>query len=86
MIAALGSTATTYAEAINDDLVKAHVQEAIDTYNADRAISNAQTVKKFAFLDEDLSLAGGELTPTLKLKRRIVEKKHADTIEGMYKA
>ncbi len=41
-------------------------------------------IKKFVLLEEEWSIAGGELTPTLKLKRRQVLKKYATEIESLY--
>jgi long-chain acyl-CoA synthetase len=40
--------------------------------------------KKFLFLARDFSVEGGELTPTLKVRRRIVEERHRAAIEGLY--
>jgi len=48
--------------------------------------SNASTVKKFSILPWDFSVEGNELTPTLKLKRSVVEKKYNDIIEKVYGA
>ncbi|XP_056637858.1 very long-chain-fatty-acid--CoA ligase bubblegum-like isoform X2 [Diorhabda sublineata] len=48
------------------------------------ATSNAQTIKKVAVLPADFSVPTGELGPTMKVKRRIVEQKYADIIEKMY--
>jgi long-chain acyl-CoA synthetase len=62
--------------------VRALVQEALDEVNA-RYAKVAQ-VKKFAILDHDLSVETGELTPTLKVKRRVVEEKYADVLDGLY--
>jgi long-chain acyl-CoA synthetase len=46
--------------------------------------ANVEQVKKFAILDCDLSQAGGELTPTLKVKRNIVEEKYAEILDSLY--
>ncbi|HXA55070.1 MAG TPA: long-chain fatty acid--CoA ligase, partial [Solirubrobacteraceae bacterium] len=46
--------------------------------------ATVEQVKKFAILACDLSQAGGELTPTLKVKRNVVEQKHADVLESLY--
>ncbi len=46
--------------------------------------ANVEQVKKFAILECDLSQAGGELTPTLKVKRNIVEEKYAEVLDSMY--
>ncbi|KAF2360621.1 Argonaute linker 2 domain [Trinorchestia longiramus] len=60
------------------------IQAAIDTYNRDLAISNAQRVQRWMVLSHDFSLATGELNNTLKLKRSVAAKLHADIIEEMY--
>ena len=43
-----------------------------------------EQVKKFALLERELSQEAGELTPTLKVKRRVIASKFADTIERLY--
>ena len=43
-----------------------------------------QTIKKFILLPRDFSVDGGELTPTLKLKRKVIYSKYQDRIERMY--
>ncbi|MBK9302974.1 MAG: hypothetical protein IPM94_03540 [bacterium] len=42
------------------------------------------TVKKFALLERELTLENDELTPTLKVRRRVIQKKYATVIDGMY--
>ena len=49
-----------------------------------KAISNAQRVQKFTILDADFSVDGGELTPTLKMKRKIINQKYEGYINSMY--
>jgi long-chain acyl-CoA synthetase len=47
-------------------------------------LAQYETIKRFALLDRDFTFDGGELTYTLKLKRRVIEKEYADVIEGLY--
>ncbi|NOZ78811.1 MAG: long-chain fatty acid--CoA ligase [Acidobacteria bacterium] len=58
------------------------INEAIAGIN--RGLSQHEKVRKFALLDRELSLAEGEITPTLKVKRRVVTERYRDLIEGMY--
>ena len=80
---AIGSSATTVAEAKADPKLAKAVQEGIDRANA-AAASRAQKVQKFVVLDTELSVPGGELTATQKLKRDVVAKKYSAEIESMY--
>jgi len=58
------------------------VQEIVDTVNRDRV--RVEQIKKFAILPRDFSQEEGEVTPTLKLRRRIVHEHFADEIENLY--
>ncbi|HTR88943.1 MAG TPA: AMP-dependent synthetase/ligase [Solirubrobacteraceae bacterium] len=62
--------------------VRALVQEALDKANAKYA--QVEQVKRFAILDHDLSQETGELTPTLKVKRNVVNEKYRDLLDGLY--
>jgi long-chain acyl-CoA synthetase len=62
--------------------VRALVQAELDRANAKYA--QVEQVKKFAILDHDLSQATGELTPTLKVKRNVVNEKYADVFDSLY--
>ncbi len=78
-----GSKARTVEEAASDEGVKRAIQEGLDRANV-RATSNAQRVQKFSILPEDFSVPGGELGPTLKLKRHLVLRKYATQINNFY--
>jgi long-chain acyl-CoA synthetase len=64
------------------DEVRALIQEQIDRANAKYA--QVEQVKKFIILDHDLSQATGELTPTLKVKRNIVNDKYSELFDALY--
>ena len=49
-------------------------------------LGRAEQVKRFAILPRDLSIEEGEITPTLKLRRRVCEEHFRDLIEGLYSA
>ncbi len=66
----------------NEPKVQALVQEALDKANAKYA--QVEQVKRFAILDHDLSQETGELTPTLKVKRNVVNEKYKDTFDSLY--
>lgn len=61
---------------------RAHVQAGIDAVN--RELAKYESIKKFTLLPEDFSVEGGELTPTQKIKRKIVGERYASQIEAMY--
>jgi long-chain acyl-CoA synthetase len=64
------------------DAMRDEVQRAVDEVNA--RVGRVEQVKKFKILAEDLSQATGELTPTLKVKRNVVNEKFADEVEKLY--
>jgi long-chain acyl-CoA synthetase len=70
------------ASLVEADEVVALIQEILDRANAKYA--KVEQIKKFALLDHDLTQEAGELTPTLKLKRNVVNEKYADVFEGLY--
>ena len=49
-----------------------------------RTLARYETIKRFAILPRELSIEDGELTPTLKLKRRVIHQNHAEEIERLY--
>ncbi|KAM6944715.1 long-chain-fatty-acid--CoA ligase ACSBG2-like isoform 1-T2 [Lycodopsis pacificus] len=59
------------------------IQEGMDRSNA-RATSNAQKIQKWVILERDFSVSGGELGPTLKLRRPIVVKMYQEEINELY--
>ncbi len=70
------------AELVQTDEVRDLVQNELDRANAKYA--RVEQVKKFALLDHDLTQETGELTPTLKLKRNVVNERYEDVFESLY--
>ena len=79
----INSEATNIVEAINDDNIKFYIQKCIDEVNK-KAVSRAQLVRKWTILPNEFSIDSGELTPTMKLKRKVVSQKYAKVIDKMY--
>ncbi|WP_158882643.1 AMP-dependent synthetase/ligase [Amycolatopsis anabasis] len=73
----------TVAELADDPELRAEVQAAVD--EANKAVSHAESIKKFTILTRDFTEAGGEITPSLKLKRNVVSKNYATDIEALYR-
>jgi long-chain acyl-CoA synthetase len=63
-------------------LVRAELQKAVDDVN--EQFARIEQVKRFTVLARDLTLADGELTPTLKVKRQVVYKRYADVFAALY--
>jgi long-chain-fatty-acid--CoA ligase ACSBG len=79
----LGSTLVNTEDARECNILKKFIENSIIKANK-KAVSNAQTVKKFRILLDDFSVATDELTPTLKLKRSIILKKNQSVIDELY--
>nr|XP_056700369.1 long-chain-fatty-acid--CoA ligase ACSBG2 [Euleptes europaea] len=83
----LGSKASKVSQIIasKDPAVYGAIQKGITAVN-DQAVSNAQKVQKWVILDKDFSINGGELGPTMKLKRPVVVKMYKQQIDQLYSA
>ncbi|MDG5799170.1 long-chain fatty acid--CoA ligase [Marinilabiliaceae bacterium ANBcel2] len=69
-------------ELIGMDKVKELFQKEIDGYN--RVLGVHEQIKRFRLVPEEWSAAGGELSPTLKLRRRVLYVKYADLLRDIY--
>ena len=58
------------------------IGEAVKRLNAD--LASYETIKKFKILQHDFTQEAGELTPTLKVKRKFVTTKYQDVLDGFY--
>ena len=82
----MGSSTTKVSEILNEcanGCVKTAIQKGIDNANA-KATSRAAQIKKWTILPNELSIQGGELGPTLKLRRHTFSKKYHCEIDSLY--
>ncbi|THJ04523.1 long-chain fatty acid--CoA ligase [Nocardioides sp.] len=77
-----GMEGASYTELVRSEKVKAMVGEYVDELN--QQLNRWETVKKWELLDHDLTIESGELTPSLKVKRNVVEANNKDLIDGFY--
>jgi long-chain acyl-CoA synthetase len=68
---------------VNREDVIALYDEIVSGLN--RELSQYERIKRFALLPKEFSIDSGELTPTLKVKRKVVEDRWRDVIEGLYR-
>jgi long-chain acyl-CoA synthetase len=74
-----GGVAELVGHAALREAIAAAVQEAND------AVSRAESIREFTILPQDLTIDAGELTPTLKVRRAVVEDRYRDAIETIYR-
>ncbi|XP_068175883.1 LOW QUALITY PROTEIN: long-chain-fatty-acid--CoA ligase ACSBG2-like [Antennarius striatus] len=81
----LGSSAMRVSEIVEgrDKVIHDAIQDGINRVNK-KATSNAQRIQKWVILDRDFSVSGGELGPTMKLKRPVVVEMYKEQIENFY--
>ena len=77
-----GLGGSTIEELLDEPEVKAFFARAVERVNA--GLGRFEQIKKFRVLPKPLSIEDGDLTPTMKVKRRVVEQKYAHLIEEMY--
>ncbi|MEU4764515.1 long-chain fatty acid--CoA ligase [Actinosynnema sp. NPDC023794] len=72
----------TVADLVDDETLRGVIQAAVD--EANQAVSKAEAIKKFRILPVDFTEAGGEMTPSLKLRRAVVATTYKQDIESIY--
>lgn len=77
------TSCSTISDMINSEKVKAKFDKEMEHYNQEFA--NYERIKKYTLMPEAWSIEGGELTPTLKLKRKKILAKYASDVENFYK-
>jgi long-chain acyl-CoA synthetase len=74
---------TTYASLTQHPEIKKLIQKEVDAVN--KTLANVETIKKFTILPKKLFVEDGEVTPTMKVKRKYINEAFKDLIEAMYK-
>ena len=77
-----GLDATSYEELTKHPDVHSMIEEYVGKLNAD--LNRWETIKKWRILEQDLSVDSGELTPSLKVKRSVVEENNREVISAFY--
>ena len=72
----------SYADIVTSDACRKMVQGYVEELN--RRLNRWETIKKWELLDHDLSVESGELTPSMKVKRNVVEQNYAEVIDAFY--
>jgi long-chain acyl-CoA synthetase len=80
--AARGEAASSVAELADAPEVQAEIARAVDEVN--ERLARVEQIKRWTILPTEWTAESEELTPTLKLKRRVITAKYADVIESMY--
>ncbi len=77
-----GLGSLTLEQARTNETVLAEVQSAVD--DANKAVSKAESIRKFTILKEDFTEENGTMTPSLKLKRNVIMTDYEDEVEALY--
>jgi long-chain acyl-CoA synthetase len=72
----------TAADLVDDPDLRAEIGAAVTAAN--ESVSRAESIREFVVLPSDFSEEGGELTPTMKVKRAVVTERYADRIDALY--
>ncbi len=78
----IGSPAKNVAEAATCSVFRAHLETQINLMN--EKLARVQTIKKFQVIAGEFTIDGGELTPTMKIKRKVVSEKYKAEIAALY--
>ena len=80
---AAGSPAREPKDLASCPIFYKHIEKQVEEVN--KALARYETIKKFVILPQELSIEGGELTPTMKLKRKVIHEKYKSMIEKLYR-
>ncbi|HEV8631071.1 MAG TPA: AMP-binding protein [Thermoanaerobaculia bacterium] len=77
-----GSPARTPEEGASCAIFRAFLEQQVEVVNG--TLARYESIRRFTVLPGQLTVEGGELTPTMKLKRRVIAERHAGEIAGLY--
>ena len=69
---------------VHSDVIRARIQEEIDQCNA--GFGKWEQIKKFELTEDEWSIDGGHLTPTMKMKRKVIKEIYKDLYEKIYRS
>jgi long-chain acyl-CoA synthetase len=78
-----GMADASYADVVRSDAVHEMVAGYVEQLNG--RLNRWETIKKWEILDHDLTIESGELTPSMKVKRNVVEDRHRELIDSLYR-
>jgi long-chain acyl-CoA synthetase len=79
---AQGLTPTDYTTLVTEPAVHDYVRGCVDELNS--RLNRWETIKDFRILDHDLTVESDELTPSMKVKRRLIETRFGELLDSMY--
>jgi long-chain acyl-CoA synthetase len=80
---AMGVQFKTNDELVKDEKVRSLIQSEIDRFNQN--LDRQEKIRRFALLSRDFTIEEDEITPSLKVKRKNIDKKYKDVIDSLYK-
>ncbi len=78
-----GLAGRSYSEIVTSDAARDMVQGYVDELNS--RLNRWESVKRFVILERDLSVEEGEITPSMKVKRKVVEEHYRERLEVLYR-
>ncbi len=77
-----GIVTSDFSEGLESKKLFEEVRQIVAEIN--KKLASFETIKNFKILDKDFTIESGELTPSLKMKRKVIDKNHQSTIEDLY--
>jgi long-chain acyl-CoA synthetase len=78
-----GLSVSSNEQIVNNDKIKQLINAEVERYNTD--FGKWEQVKKFTLMSEEWTVEGGQLTPTMKLKRKVIMERYETTVNDLYR-